>query len=458
MNRLSPLAALCAAAVLGACAQLPPQPRPDTPLPQAWPGQAPAPAGAEAHDWREFVIDPGLRALVEQALGANRDARIAALQVEQLAAQYQIRRAALSPTVNVGFASSRQTSGDANQSFKNTASAGLQISAWEIDFFGRLTSLRDAALAQYLASEQAQRGTQLSLVAAVASGWLDLQAGTALLELTRQTLASREQSLHLTRLRYDNGTASALDLRAAESLVESARATLAQQRLQQGQARNALALLVGQPLDQTLELPSAPVADAPAALAELAPGLPAQVLLERPDVRAAEQQLAAASAQIGAARAAFFPRIALTASAGSASSALSGLFKAGSWGWSLAPQALLPIFDAGANQAGLDSARAGREIALAQYDKAIQTAFREVNDALLGRATLADQLAAQQALVRSEAERLRLSELRLRQGVASQLELLDAQRSLFTAEQTLVQTRYALLQNRVALFKTTAGR
>ncbi|MEY5098155.1 MAG: hypothetical protein RJA36_874 [Pseudomonadota bacterium] len=461
MNSLRPLAALCAATLLGACSQLPPQQRPDTPLPQAWAGlattAAPAAPRDEERDWRDFIVDPGLRTLVEQALAANRDARIAALQVEQLAAQYQIRRAALAPTVNLGLAASRQTS-DSNQSFKNSASAGLQISAWEIDFFGRLASLREAALAQYLASEQAQRSTRIGLVAAVASGWLELQAGTAQLELTRQTLASREQSLRLVRLRHDSGTASALELRSAESLVESARATLAQQRLQQGQARHALALLVGQPLDHALELPPAPEAGAPAALAELAPGLPAQVLLERPDVRAAEQQLAAASAQIGAARAAFFPRIALTAAAGSASSELSGLFKAGSWGWSLAPQALLPIFDAGANQAGLDSARAGREIALAQYEKAIQVAFREVSDSLLGRATLAEQLAAQQALARAEAERLRLSGLRLQQGVASQLDVLDAQRSLFAAEQALVQTRYALLQNRVALFKATAGR
>jgi outer membrane protein, multidrug efflux system len=252
-------------------------------------------------------------------------------------------------------------------------------------------------------------------------------------------------------------------LRAAESLAATARATLAQQQRLRQLDVNALALLVGQPLDQALQPAPQPAVvaatepQAVRALAEVPVGLPSQVLLQRPDVRAAEQQLVAANAQIGAARAAFFPRIYLTASMGSASSELSGLFKSGTWGWTLAPQALLPIFDAGRNQAGLASAQAGQQVALAQYEKAIQTAFREVNDALAGQATLADQLQAQQQLAQAEAQRLRLSELRLKQGVASQLELLDAQRSVFSAQQTLLQTRLALAQNRVALFKALGG-
>lgn len=451
------LAALLAAGVLAGCSQFQPYQRPDTPMPAAWAGGE---AGAQTAPlaWDDFVSDPALRALVQKALDNNRDARIAALQVEQLRAQHRIREAARLPTVAAGVTGSRATTGE-SEPISSTYTAGLQVTGWEIDFFGRLASLQESARAQYLASEEALRSTRIGLVAGVASGWLNLQSSDALLRLTQQTLATREESLRLTRLRFEAGTASALDLRQAESLVESARVTLAQQQRQRAQDLNALTLLVGQPLDQPLaEAQLMPARTAAGdVVAEVPVGLPSRVLLERPDIRAAEQKLAAANAQIGAARAAFFPRIALTASVGSASSELSGLFKSGSWGWTLAPQALLTIFDAGANRANLASAQAEREITLAQYEKAIQTAFREVNDALAGRDTLATQLASQQALVRAETERLRLATLRERQGVASQLEVLDAQRSQFAAEQALVQTRYALLQARVALFKATGG-
>ncbi len=451
------LAALLAAGVLAGCSQFQPYQRPDTPMPAAWAGSE---AGAQTAPlaWEDFVSDPALRALVQKALDNNRDARIAALQVEQLRAQHRIREAARLPMVAAGVTGSRATTGE-SEPISSTYTAGLQVTGWEIDFFGRLASLQESARALYLASEEALRSTRIGLVAGVASGWLNLQSSDALLRLTQQTLATREESLRLTRLRFEAGTASALDLRQAESLVESARVTLAQQLRQRAQDLNALTLLVGQPLDQPLaEAQLMPASTAAGdVVAEVPVGLPSRVLLERPDIRAAEQKLAAANAQIGAARAAFFPRIALTASVGSASSELSGLFKSGSWGWTLAPQALLTIFDAGANRANLASAQAEREITLAQYEKAIQTAFREVNDALAGRDTLATQLASQQALVRAETERLRLATLRERQGVASQLEVLDAQRSQFAAEQALVQTRYALLQARVALFKATGG-
>lgn len=451
------LAALLAAGVLAGCSQFQPYQRPDTPMPAAWAGSE---AGAQTAPlaWEDFVSDPALRALVQKALDNNRDARIAALQVEQLRAQHRIREAARLPMVAAGVTGSRATTGE-SEPISSTYTAGLQVTGWEIDFFGRLASLQESARAQYLASEEALRSTRIGLVAGVASGWLNLQSSDALLRLTQQTLATREESLRLTRLRFEAGTASALDLRQAESLVESARVTLAQQLRQRAQDLNALTLLVGQPLDQPLaEAQLMPARTAAGdVVAEVPVGLPSRVLLERPDIRAAEQKLAAANAQIGAARAAFFPRIALTASVGSASSELSGLFKSGSWGWTLAPQALLTIFDAGANRANLASAQAEREITLAQYEKAIQTAFREVNDALAGRDTLATQLASQQALVRAETERLRLATLRERQGVASQLEVLDAQRSQFAAEQALVQTSYALLQARVALFKATGG-
>lgn len=452
--------AACLVALAG-CSQFQPHQRPDTTLPAAWSGAeaaVPGDAAVQALPWQDFVTDPALRTLVQQALDNNRDARIAAAQVEQLRAQLRVREAARLPTVNAGVTGSRQTTGE-NAPISSVYTGGLLVSGWELDFFGRLESLREAARAQYLASEEALRFTRVSLVAGVATAWLDLQANEALLALTARTLGTRETSLRLTQLRFDHGTATALELRQAESLLASARATLAQQQRQRALSRNALALLVGQSLatdPAPASVPAAP-ANADPVLAAVPLVLPSRVLLERPDIRSAEQQLAAANAQIGAARAAFFPRISLTASVGSASNELSSLFAGGSWGWTLAPQALLPIFDGGANRAGLASAQAGREVALAQYEKTIQTAFKEVNDALAGRDTLGAQLDAQQALVRAEAERLRLSELRLRQGVASQVEVLDAQRSLFSAEQALVQTRYARLQNRVALYRAVGG-
>jgi multidrug efflux system outer membrane protein len=331
---------------------------------------------------------------------------------------------------------------------------GLTFASWEIDFFGRIASLKEAALAQVLASEEARRAVQTSLVAAVASTWLNLQTDEELLALTRSTLATREESLRLVQMRYRQGVASALDLRQAESLVATARVALAQQERQRALDTNALTLLLGKaPALALLESTASPHA----ALADIPVGLPSDLLVQRADVRQAEHNLRAANANIGAARAAFFPRISLTASAGTASGALSGLFKDGTWGWSLAPQALLPIFDAGRNQAALESAQAARSMALAQYEKAIQTAFREVADALAGRATLADQVSAQQAQAEAEAERLRLADLRYRNGVASSLEVLDAQRSVFTAQQALAQTRLALRQNQVALYKALGG-
>ncbi|MBA4264230.1 MAG: multidrug transporter, partial [Comamonadaceae bacterium] len=305
---------------------------------------------------------------------------------------------------------------------------------------------------------------QTSLVAAVTSTWLSLQSSDQLLSLTQRTLATREDSLRLTKLRFDNGATSALDLRQAESLTAAAQASLAQQQRQRALDLNALTLLVGQPIPGNLLVPDQPTASpaqssnsAQLWLSDVPAGLPSDLLERRADIRQAEQQLIAANANIGAARAAFFPRISLTASAGTASNELSGLFKDGSWGFTLAPQALLPIFDAGRNQASLDSARVGREIAVAQYEKAIQTAFREVSDALAGQATLGEQLRAQQVQATAEAERFRLAELRYRNGVASFLDVLDAQRSLFATEQALLQTRLTQQQNQVALYKALGG-
>lgn len=444
---------------LAGCSFIPTYERPAAPVATDWPGAVPgsaagSPAAAEIA-WSDFVTDARLRELIGLAIQNNRDLRVAVLNIEQVRAQYQIRRADQFPTLNLAATGSRQSSTD--DSITSVYTAGLAMSSWELDFFGRVASLKEVALAQYLASEEARKAAQISLVASVASTWLSLQASDELLALTQRTLATRQDSLRLTKLRFDNGAASALDLRQAESLTAAAESALAQQQRQRALDLNALTLLVGQPLPASLADPASEAVTTQSLFREVPAGLPSDLLTRRADIRQAEQQLIGANANIGAARAAFFPRISLTASVGTASSALSDLFKDGSWGFTLAPQALLPIFDAGRNQAGLASAKAGREIAVAQYEKAIQSAFREVADALAGRATLGEQLRAQQAQATAEAERFRLAELRYRNGVASFLDVLDAQRSLFATQQALTQTRLVQQQNQVALYKALGG-
>jgi len=446
------LVALAAAALLAGCSMMPLYERPQAPVPAGWDYAAAEGTPAAALDWQQFFADERLRGLIATALRNNRDLRVAVLNIEQARAQYDIRSADRFPSVGAGVSGSRVPASGGGTTSSYTA--GLQVSAWEIDFFGRLASLSEAAVAQYLATEEGRKAAQISLVASVANSWLNLVADEELLALSRQTLATREESLRLTRLRFESGVASELDFQQAQSLTESARVALAQQQRQRALDFNTLRLLLGE----------APPADAAAnaalatlILPDLPAGLPSDVLVRRPDVRQAEQQLVAANANIGAARAAFFPRITLTAGLGTASNELSGLFQGGSWGLTVAPQLLQPIFDAGRNRAGLRSANVSRDIAVAQYEKAIQSAFREVSDALAGRATLADQLAAQDKVAQAEAVRLRLSTLRYEGGVSSFLELLDAQRSLFAARQAQIQTRLQLLQNQVLLYRALGG-
>jgi multidrug efflux system outer membrane protein len=440
---------------LSGCSFIPTYERPAAPVPALFPGQPANAVAAEAElPWQRFVADARLRELITLALANNRDLRLATLNMEQVRAQYQIRRADQFPPVNLAASASRRPSDNGGDS--SSYSVGLALSSWEIDFFGRVASLKEAALAQYLASEEARRAVQTSLVATLASTWLSLQANQDLLALAQRTLKTREDALRLTRLRFDNGATSALDLRLAESLTAAAQAAQAQQQRLRALDRNALNLLVGQAVPEAL-LASVPIASEQLLFGAVPAGLPSDLLTRRADIRQAEQQLIAANASIGAARAAFFPRISLTAGLGSASSELSGLFKSGSWGFTLAPQALLPIFDAGRNQAGLSSAQAGRDIALAQYERTIQIAFREVVDALAGRATLSDELRALQAQATAEADRFRLSDLRYRNGVASFLDVLDAQRSLFAVEQSLALSQLALQQNQVALYRALGG-
>ncbi len=462
LRALGPFAAMGVLVAVAGCASLAPTyERPPAPVPAQFPDAAAAAASAAAAPaaaaadipWQQFFTDPGLRRLIGLALRDNRDLRVAALNIEQAQAQARVRDADLWPTLGAGVTGLRQPNGTG--AITSLYTGGLQMSSYEIDLFGRLRNLGDAAAAQVLASTEARKAVQIGLVASVANGWLALLADDELLRDTARTLATREDSYRLTKLRFDNGASSALDLHAAESLLAAARVALAQQTRQRALDRNALALLIGQPVPPAL--PASPTLDAMPRLPELPAGLPSEVLARRPDVRQAELQLIAANANIGAARAAFFPKISLTASVGSASNALSGLFKAGSFAWSVAPQAIETIFDAGRNRANLEIAQVGREIAVAQYEKAIESAFREVADALAGRATLAQQLQAQRAQVQAEQGRVDLTELRWRNGAANTLELLDAQRSLFAAQQALVQLRTEDAQNLVTLYRVLGG-
>ncbi|WP_041675142.1 efflux transporter outer membrane subunit [Ramlibacter tataouinensis] len=442
-----------AAAVLAGCSMMPTYERPAPPVPAAFPYPAAAEGTAPAAlDWQEFFGDARLRQLIATALRNNRDLRLAMLNVEQARAQYDIRRADRLPTVGASVAGSRTPTPGGGSA--TTYTAGLLFSAWEIDFFGRIASLSQAALAQFLATEEGRKAAQITLVSTVANTWLFLVADEEQLALTRQTLSTREESLRLTRLRFESGAASELDFRQSQSLLENARVALAQQQRQRALDLNTLALLLGEPVPPELQV-TARIADI--ALPDVPAGLPSEVLVRRPDVRQAEQQLIAANANIGAARAAFFPNISLTAGVGRASTELSGLFNGGSWGLTVAPQLLQPIFDAGRNRAGLRSANVSRDIAIAQYEQAIQSAFREVADALAGRATFGEQLQAQRNVVEAESARLRLSQLRYDAGVASFLDLLDAQRSLFTAQQAEIQTRVQQLQNQVLLYRSLGG-
>jgi len=457
---LAPMA-LGAALLLAGCTSLiPAYERPAAPVPAAYAPEV-APAGAAGAnsgsaaadiDWPSYFADPRLRRLIELALAGNRDLRVAILNIEQARASYQVRRADELPTVGAGVTAQRQpgTSG-----LVNTFAVGLQVTGFELDVFGRVRSLSQAALAQYLATEEARKTVQIALVSSVANAYIALLADDELLRVTRETLATRDESFKLTKLKFDNGATSELDFRQAEQLLEGARASLAQTQRQRALDENALVLLLGQAVPADLP-PALPLAGQQA-VTDLPAGLPSDLLTRRPDVRAAEQQLLAANANIGAARAAFFPRISLTASAGTASSELSGLFKGGSWALTGTATLLQPIFDAGRNQANLEVAKVNRDIAIAQYEKAIQTAFREVSDSLAGRATLGEQLRAQAAQTNAAQVTFRLADLRYRNGASSYLDVLDAQRALFVAQQATVQVQALQAQNLVTLYKVLGG-
>jgi len=407
---------------------------------------------AQRSDWRALVPDAKLQALISQALANNRDLRVALLNVQRAQAQFQATDANRSPTIGLGGGASRAPNSKGDQA--NSFTAGVQLASWEIDLFGRLQGLSDAARAQVLASEAGAQASALALVAQVVSGALALQADDELLALAQRTLDSREATLKLTALREQAGASSLLDLQAQRTLVAQARAAVAQAQRALAQDRNALALLVGSPVNDDM-LPRGPLAGS--SVAEVPVGLSSQLLLRRPDVVQAEATLRSAQANIAAARAAYWPSIVLTAQGGQASSALSSLFQGGHFAYTVAANALFTVFDAGRRQANVDSAVSAQQIAVAQYERAVQSAFRDTADALAGVSTWRVQLAAQAEQLTAVRDTARLTELKATQGAASELERLDAQRTLLATEQATVALRLAELNNRVALFKAVGG-
>jgi outer membrane protein, multidrug efflux system len=462
------------ATLLGACTFEPHYHRPPAPVP-ALPGGTAGGTAAADIGWRAFFPDPQLQQLVALALTNNRDLRVAALNVQSAQAQYRIQRAQLFPTVNASAVEQVQeiplgvleaefptaAAGAAGSGplpsriTVHTYNVGVGFTNYELDLFGRIRSLSHAALQQYFSSGETRRSVQLTLVAEVATAYLAVLADQTLLDITRDTLKSQEDSYALTQKMFSGGTTTELALRQAETTVDTARANLAQYKRELAQDRDALQLLLGAPIPDGIDFSAG--LDRKNMVAELEEGIPSDVLVHRPDVLAAEHQLMAANAQIGAARAAFLPAISLTGNFGTESPQLSGLFKGGSRAWTFSPDISLPIFAGGANVANLQATQLARDTAVAQYEKAIQTAFQEVADALVARGTLDEQLAAQQALVTASAVAYRLADMRYRGGVDSYLNALVAQVSLYSAQQQLQTVRLTRLQNLVTLYKALGG-
>jgi multidrug efflux system outer membrane protein len=403
--------------------------------------------------WRDFLVDERLETLVARALANNRDLRVAVLNVERARALYRIQRSERLPSVSGGLEMTRAGGDDAPTTSSYSANVG--VAGFELDLFGRVRSLGDAALREYFASEEARRAAQLSLVAEVAGAYLTLAADRELVRVARAALDNREKWFGLTQKRFDLGAVSRLDLAQARTLVETARADAARFEGQVARDANALALLVGGPVEDSL-LPER-FDESVQGLDPVPAGLPSEVLLRRPDVLQAEQRLRAANANIGAARAAFFPSIRLTGAVGTASDELSGLFSGGSFVWSFLPRIDVPIFQGGRLTANLGVSKADRDIALAQYEKSIQAGFREVADALASSRALAAQRAALEAQVAAATQAQDLSRARYDAGADSFLVLLDTQRTLYAAEQALVATRLAEQSNRVTLYKALGG-
>ncbi|TBU96786.1 transporter [Stutzerimonas kirkiae] len=454
------LAVLCAAGLAGCVSMAPSYVPPATPVPaqfrEAPPASADAAALAEL-DWRQVFLDERLRQVIVLALQSNRDLRVAVLNIEKARAQYRIQSADLLPSVDATVSQTAARSGtDASSTVSRSAAATVGFSNWELDLFGRIRSLQDEAAQTFLATAETQRSTRMSLLAEVASDWLSVGAYRQRVALAQQTLESQRRTLQLTEFLHGEGAASGVDLASIQGSVESARADVATYATALEQARHALELVVGAPVHDSL-LPAIDDAEAAVALAPLPADLSSQVLLQRPDVLSAEYVLKAAHADIGAARAAFFPSISLTTTLGVGSSALSDLFDAGTRSWSFIPSISVPIFRAGALQASLDVAELSADVAVAQYEKAIQTAFGEAADALAVRARLDERLDAQRALVSASRRGYTLADARYRNGVDSSLQALTAQRTFYSAQQDLITLRLSEASNRVTLYKVFGG-
>ena len=451
---------------LSGCSLAPKYKQPQAPIPVQWPqGEAykdtraiPGVPTVPELKWEDFFADKQLQEIIETALSNNRDLRLAALNVERVRALYGIQRAELFPAVNaVGAGGKQRLSSDligpGDPRTIKQYSMNLGIASWEIDFFGRIRSLKDQALEEYLSTDEARRSAQIALVSEVARVYLTLAADRENLKLAQSTLETQQAAYSLVQKRYDVGIATGLDLSRAQTPVDAARGDVARYTQMVAQEQNALNLLAGSPVPKDL-LPVDLSSVTPPR--EISPCLSSEALLRRPDIVAAEHRLKGAYAFIGAARAAFFPRISLTTSIGTASDELSGLFGSKSDTWNFAPQIVMPIFDA-RTWAALRVSKADRKIILAQYEKAIQTAFREIADALAVQGTVDQQVSAQQSLVNAVAETYRLSNKRYTKGIDSYLSVLDAQRSLFAAQQGLIALRLAKLSNQVRLYAVLGG-
>jgi len=457
------------AALMAGCSLEPVYKRPATPVAPTYPTgdayQSPTgEAGATTMPavdigWRNFLTDPRLQRLVEIALANNRDLRVAALNVAQMQAQYRIQRSALFPEIDgVAGSSSSRTPASISPSGQTTTTHDYSVgvsAAWELDFFGRLRSLDDAALQQYFATAQARKAFEILLVSEVADQYLTLLAFDDLLKVTKETLESADASYKLTLLQFQTGIGDELSVQQSATVVEQAKANAAAQLRGRAQAENALVLLIGQPLPA--DLPPPVQLSAQKILADIPADLPSDLLTRRPDIMQAEATLQAANANIGAARAAFFPTISLTGNLGTASSALSGLFGTGSLAWSFLPSITLPIFEAGKLKANLDVATLQNDIDIAQYEKAIETAFREVADGLAARGTYDDEVASLERFTAAQQRALDLSDMRFRGGVDNYLTVLTAQTGLYGAQMTLVSARLARLTNLVDLYRTLGG-
>lgn len=466
MMRCAFIVAIIITALAG-CTLIPEYRRPDAPIPASWPtGPAYKETGSDLKDkpvgdinWREFYTDEKLIKIIEMALQNNRDLRVAALNIEKMRAVYGISRAVVLPLPDAnGSLNYYRNPADIAES--NDArnirlyNANFGVTQWEIDFFGRIRSLSERALQQYFATEHARNYVQTTLIAEVANAYMVLAAERDALELARSTLKAQEESRDLIKRRYELGASSRIDLDQVTTRVEAARVDEARFTNLVANDENALNFLVGAPIPPELLATNLTSIKPPK---DIYPGLASDVLLKRPDILEAESQLKAANANIGAARAAFFPRISLTTNVGTTSDELSALFKAGSQTWTFAPQVTVPIFSNVLNWANLRAAKADRDIFIAHYEKAIQAAFREVADALARRGTITDQMKAQQTLTGASQKIYDLSTARYRNGIDSYLNVLDAQRSLYSAQQGLIAIQLARLINLVNMYRVLGG-